>query len=359
MRWLVIFLCFFNFVNAKQDEEKIKKYFFNPEVTSLSISDWYNPSVEDYKLIQNFLREKASRLCSTPLSSRPFPTAYLNEDFHGWIMYRMSRSGGLVKWDETDNVPVRKIIYFNNDPDNKKKCIICYVNYPRSATDKDRDYVRSLNFLIHALEKTHFDGHFIYYIGGWPGVDKGRLKFIDCPYGFKPFLFEEARDLGYENILWLDACVIPVKNVNPVFDFIKKKGICFFTSHSRPSWRQFDMGYASLMPSMAMSRDKPYEEVSARVIGLNMTDPKGVDLLNKWLVAAEKKIPFLVSDEPVLMYLINYLKLNYGAIPNKFFATMYLKNFSYWNGRKEIILYHDYGFLDPTLPLPDDSFFNR
>jgi len=110
---------------------------------------------------------------------------------------------------------------------------------------------------------------------------------------------------------------------------------------------------------MAMTKENPYEEVSGRVIGINVTNSKANEFLNNWLLDAEKKIPFLMSDEPALMYLINYSNLGYGAIPQSFFATMQLGDFSYWTKKPEIILYHDYGFLNPAIPLPNDGFFNH
>lgn len=47
----------------------------------------------------------------------------------------------------------------------------------------------------------------------------------DNPYAFKIYAIEAAREMGYEQILWLDASVYPIKSIDPVFDWLEEKGI--------------------------------------------------------------------------------------------------------------------------------------
>jgi hypothetical protein len=211
---------------------------------------------------------------------------------------------------------------------------------------------------LESLKKFNFDGHFIYYIGGWPSLKKDRLKWVDVPFAFKPFLFEEVRDLGYENILWIDACCVPVKSLDPVFSFIKDKGLCFYSYGSNVNWREFTDGYAYLMPFLGLSKNKKYEEISSQVVGLNMSNPGAINLLNEWIFAAERKIPFLQSDEPPFMYLINHLNLRHGRMPSYFYVETPCNtgNFSYWKANNQAIIYHQYDFIDPQYPVPNDLF---
>ena len=71
---------------------------------------------------------------------------------------------------------------------------------------------------------TRFDGTFIANYGE---EAVGAPLHSDNPYAFKIYAIEKARDAGYDQVLWLDASVYPVKDVTPVFDWLTRKGIFF------------------------------------------------------------------------------------------------------------------------------------
>ncbi len=342
-------------------QERLKDYFFSPSVTSLNVSDWYNPTIEDYRLIQEFLHQRGHALASAPLSVRPFGTRFLNDNdgFYGWLMYRFRRYdlNNLVGDGQT-TLPERHIIYCNNDPNSKKNCVICYITAQKDAADPNlaRDYTRGIEYIIESLKKHNFDGHFMYYIGGWPGLEKGRLKYVDVPYSFKPFLFEEARDLGYENVLWLDACCVPVKNLDPIFEFLEKNGVCFPLESWEFPWNEMNLGYKLLMPFIDTS--KRYIKIYTQFIGLNMKDHRATQLLDAWISTAEDKIPFLQSDEPPFVFLANELNLMHGILPRELFlqGKYSTGDFEHWRKNDRTILYHQYDFLNPRYRVPVDIF---
>ena len=342
----LLLLSFFCFADADV-EDKLKICFFSPEITTLGIADWNQPTVDDLLKLQNFIKERhirnVKRYSEDPTFQAPFPSDYLNKEFFGWLLYR---SGRLSFIKDEIITPGRQVIYFNNDPNKKDKCVICYAGHQSSWNE--RDYIRGIHLMIKALEQTHFDGHFIYYIGGWPSLKKGRLKYIDVPFAFKPFLFEEARDLGYREVLWLDACCLPVKSLKPIFKHIRKKGLCFYSYGSLQKWREFDLGYAYLMPFLNLSKKGRYEQISSQVIGLDLSDAKALCLLNEWIKAAERKIPFLQSDEPPFMYLINQLQLQNCRMPNNYYIETPCNtgDFNYKRVNRDAIIYHQYDFID-------------
>lgn len=149
-------------------DNKIRSHFFTPDIDSLNISDWQNPTIEDYWIIQDFFKQKLKALVDAPMSARPFHNDYLNTDFYGWLTYRMARIK-LIK-NETES-PSFNIQYFNNDPNNKEQCVICYAGYPSPGSDQ-RDYALGINYIAESLKKFGFNGHFIYRIGGWPNLKK-------------------------------------------------------------------------------------------------------------------------------------------------------------------------------------------
>lgn len=340
-------------IHGAEIEEKMLNYFFSPDIRSLQLSDWQHPSTEDYIRIDRFLKQKVRSLVDTPFNERPFPNALLNEDFYGWITYRMGR-GSLAK--DLDTQPSLHIDYLGNDPNNKSKCVICYASFPNGSPI--RDYPRAIQYLIASLKHFHFDGHVIYQIGGWPNVKGGRLAFADVPFGFKPFLFEEVRNLGYQSILWLDACCVPVKSLNPIFDHIQRYGLCFYSYNSPFQWREFNKGYCFLMPHFHLSPSEYYEEISSQIVGIHTPNPHANQLLNAWIEAAEKKVPFIMSDEPPFKFLIGKMNLTHCRLPSHYYieTSCNTGNFAYWRQNPRAILYHQYDFLEPAYPVPDDLF---
>lgn len=88
------------------------------------------------------------------------------------------------------------------------------------ATDK---YVNSRVRLWESLDK---------YWDGWRMMftDEGQVGsplHADCPYGFKVYTIEAARQAGYTQVLWLDSSVYAIKNLSPCFEEIKKHGMIF------------------------------------------------------------------------------------------------------------------------------------
>lgn len=354
MRWLFFGVMVCSTFFAQEDlEQKIRNYFFTPDVTTLSIVDWLNPTPEEYFLIQNFLKQKVRSIVDIPLKNRIFNDDELNYDFHGWVTYRMNR-GCLAK--DAVQEPEFCINYLNNDPNNKDKCVICYASFPSGSPV--RDYPKAMQNLLQSLQKFKFNGHFIYQIGGFPNVKKGRLKFADVPFAFKPFLFEQARDLGYKNILWLDVCCLPVKSLNPIFQFIEEKGLCFYSYNSIFHRRKFNEGYPYIIPFIDIDSLSKCEQISSQIIGINVQNAEANHLLDRWISAAERKIPFLLSDEPPFAILVNHLNLLRGRLPAYYYIETPCNtgNFCYWERNPQAIIYHQYDFLSPEYPIPNEIF---
>ena len=330
--------------------ESLHDFYFDPPLSSLDISDWNHPSQDDYEKIEAFLVEKKNRFIATPLSERPYPTVELNRDFYGWITYLMKGNSLIAK------APERHVDYLGNPPDQRKWCVITYAT--RSIKRDYRDYVRGVKWIKKALAANGFKGHFIYYIGGWPGLKQGRLRFADVPYAFKPFLFEEARDLGYKSILWLDASILPVRSLNLYFRILDLKGLSLLCDGYTQSWREtFDIGHTYLMPEV-VSTPRDFEVISSSLIGLNMDHPQARALLDEWIQAAERRTPFLIGDMPVFQFLVSNLGLNSYRIraPYYKFSGWGKGDFTSWKKEKKIIFFHQYDLVDPNFNVPENLF---
>ncbi len=211
--------------------------------------------------------------------------------------------------------------------------------------------------MIHKLKRSNFDGHFLYRIGGWPNLAKGRLKFADVPYAFKPFFCEEARDLGYKKILWLDACTFPAKSLDPIFEFLGRKGCCFFAQMWEFSLELMqERGY--VMRSLGFNPRRAYRDISSRVVGLNMDHPNGVKLLNGWIQAAEKKVPFLEPSGDQLSFatLVNEYRLLDCELPRNYWQEAGGNAIRFPAPEAPALFYHHYNLLDPAVSL--EPFFD-
>jgi len=349
--YLYLFLCVSCY--ATDTYLKLRSFYFDPDITQLPLENWNNPTAQDYQLIQDFLLKKKERLIASPVENRPFPSCELNTDFFDWTIRRMGSILALA------DCPVSGIEYFGNDPSQREKCVICYVTRKISASS--RDYVKGLNLIIQSLKHFNFDGHLIYYIGGWPNLKKGRLKYADVPYGFKPFLFEEAKDRGYKNILWLDGCCIPVKSLDPIFSQMKSKGLFLRSFYSNLENSCFNDGYKYLMPSLNITDLTEYEGFATPVLGINIENKGANQLLNEWIKLTQEKVPMLMGDEISLGFLVNQLNLQEGRMPEHFYMEMPKDtgDFCYWKKEKRTVLLHQYDFVNTDVKIPENLFKKR
>jgi len=324
-------------------EERIRDHFCPPDMANLPISDWKNPTMDDYFIIQQHLNKRRSMLFELPDDQKCF-----EPNLEGWIRYRLGR---LQLVDTYENPPQFEVVYINNNPAKKDKCIICYAGY---SNNSGRDYVQGLNYLIKSLKKFGFDGHLIYRIGGWPSLQRDRLKLADVPYAFKPLFFEEVRDLGYKKILWLDSAAMPVKSLNPLFKFMEKHGCCFFAQWPMPQESLDQLEYVAR--SLNITKRSGFKAVLTQIVGFDLDNPKAAHLLDRWIKAAEKKVPFLEpsADQFSFALLAHELDMLPCVLPNHYYEEGGPRNFR--RKHSATIIFHQYEFLNPELVIPEDVF---
>lgn len=124
------------------------------------------------------------------------------------------------------------------------KDVIC------SFASKGReDYRKSLLRLIDSV-KEHWSGDMLVYSPdhwldeykgvkirkGWP-QPKGikSLTHAEMPYQFKTALIQEALEMGYQRIIWLDSSMQLKKDLTPLFNGIG--GMTFFENLGHPTWK--------------------------------------------------------------------------------------------------------------------------
>ncbi len=129
---------------------------------------------------------------------------------------------------------------------------------------------RSLNFC-------GWGGHTLIHAGEEP---KGNITHDDIPYYMKIATFEEAIELGYTHILWLDSSFWAVKNPMPMFDIINEQGYYFFSTGYNLAQSSND----NALRFANRTRDEAalQTEWASGCVGINLNNDNGRNLYNKW-----------------------------------------------------------------------------
>jgi len=123
-----------------------------------------------------------------------------------------------------------------------------------------------------------FDGDFL----GWQNENQlGCQPHINNPYSFKTFAFKKAFEMGYEQVLWLDASCVAMKNIDPLFEIIENDGyIGQEAGHYVGTWTNDQS-----LKMYNLTRDKAmYFPMigNAGLLGLNRHNELAMDFFNQW-----------------------------------------------------------------------------
>jgi hypothetical protein len=258
-KFSLLFVIFFYTLHAFQDDELMELW--------TSIADISNPTLEEYRKIENYLKH----------GNRPYlePLAYHD---------RFMRIRDLQLISASNQFPVFEKHSFNIDEKSKNRCILIFASYNGIYPNKARR-------LLVDLETCGYRGHVLIRIGGFPNLEHEGLKLCHVPYSFKAAFLLEAQRLGFGEVLWLDTALHPLTNLEQIFAAIEEKGY-FFTSVGFLS-DNFSTHLPSAAAELGISTDL-YDlipHLSSSMLGLNMKNSKAVRLLENWLAETENVYP--------------------------------------------------------------------
>lgn len=155
------------------------------------------------------------------------------------------------------------------------KCII--------TAAKDLWYTDGQKRLVDSL-KNNFDGRILQWTNEFPcsGYDEDNI------YNIKASALEIAMKLDYDLILWADASMWAVKNVNPIFDVIEHEGFYVESNGFKASQECND---ASLK-YFGYTRDEAdnIPMCSSGLLGINVKHEKGKAFAEAWIKSAKDGI---------------------------------------------------------------------
>lgn len=191
--------------------------YTDPELEKLwhSIPDIYHPRVEDFQRIENYIQN----------GKRPYLDPLRNAEKDAPKKIRLNRICNFKFLGLNNEMPIFEIYHLNESEETKNRCIITF----GSHNGKERPYAEYPRKLVQELERIGYSGHALIRIGGFPNLEQGGLKLAHIPYAFKVAFFQEAKALGYKEILWIDSEIHPLRDLEMIFAEIKKTGYFFIS----------------------------------------------------------------------------------------------------------------------------------
>ncbi len=206
--------------------------------------------------------------------------------------------------------PKFRTITYDCPLEDRRVCVVSYASY-------NKHYPEGIQLIDKALKKIGFRGHFVYRIGGWPDLEGGSLKLAHVPYAFKPCFLRELTRLGYQAVLWLDASIRPLKNIDPVFARIRDAGYFFYPSGH--TIEQYCCEEAMQALGVAPLEASKIPSMAAGIFGINLSHPLGEEIAKKWYEAAVLEIPFFSAraEQNAMSMILYRMGIDMEAIPNR------------------------------------------
>jgi len=140
-----------------------------------------------------------------------------------------------------------------------------------------------------------------YPIHHWHSIPAECPSHQDKPYAFKAYALEqEAEECGTELLIWADACILPIRSMEPLWERIERDGYWMSRNgYSNYEWTA-DSAYPDLFPgactpellNLARADNRLIPHVVATAFGINVKHPKGRAFLDEYYRLASETRAF-------------------------------------------------------------------
>lgn len=140
-------------------------------------------------------------------------------------------------------------------------------------------YKKCLDRLAESLVRTGFAGDLLTWSDHYP---EGCPEFLDAPFAFKTYCFFAAKELGYEQILWMDPPCVALRPLDGIYHQMQKNGYILFNNNYGQMMGQW-CGDATLSANH-ITREQALQipEIPCSVLGLDMRSERAVAFLQAW-----------------------------------------------------------------------------
>jgi hypothetical protein len=167
-----------------------------------------------------------------------------------------------------------------------------------------RNCQRGLDRLERSLKRVGFKGDILFWRDSYPDDCPSHLE---SPFAFKAFCFMEAKERGYDLILWADSSIVAIRPIQVLFKKIEQEGYLIFRNSKNilGHWCSDEA-----LKILNLSRDDALkiQEVVGATIGLNMKNSVAIEFLNQWYESACDGISFRGVKEAL------HTKHDYNAV---------------------------------------------
>lgn len=111
------------------------------------------------------------------------------------------------------------------------------------------------------------------------------------PYQFKPFLIQEARDAGYDVVVWVDSTVRIESDLTPVIELAAEKGIVAYLNEDHPLYK-WTSDYAVDRTRITEDQLKEIPQIMACAIVFDFRNPKCVAAFDEWILLSTDGVSF-------------------------------------------------------------------
>lgn len=236
-------------------------------------------SIEDYQHLQDKLR----KVSIAPIIKMLFEECLPRENYTYYedFLYRCTRGTHQKMVDVGEGVyPEVRLEKLGRGGD---QCIVCYVSL-------NGGYTKLLDSVIENLKKMRFNGYFLSFRGAWPSAD--TVKYAAIPYSFKMCAMMEAYKRGFNHVLWMDAALLPKRNIQPIFNLLRSSG-SVFSYIGRASFYIFPATARFLSEWSGKDFSSECFHFQDQILGLKMDRPEVRLFIKDYLELLELGTPFL------------------------------------------------------------------
>ena len=294
-----------NIIDLPRDKIDYFEELENPFIIDIDDKNYYD--INDLKLIQNKLDLKnIDNFLKSIYPSQNFTTTFEE------IKRRTTK--GLVQRiiDISTNVLPIKELFKIGDGGNRKHCFVCC-----TQLCSDRNVMSQT--IIQSLQEVGFNGHFMLLNGGFPNPTGKEMKYIGVPYCFKIFMMLEAKKLGFDKVIWLDAACYAVNNPEKLFDLLYEDDAIF--KEFPPNCFQHDSHSNIIFPktidliNKLVDRDIRNDiNVNSIVFGLNLTSQNIISFIEEYYKMVQLGLPFLSSFPEEIVFASIFNKPEYKYV---------------------------------------------
>lgn len=249
--------------------------YTDPELEALwgSLSDVCNPTLQDYKLLENYFQHGKFIPLQMEVEGTSRNLGFRLDDFR----IRQRRNWKFIGSNE--EMPIFEWHQLNLTPETENRCICIYSTY-------NGTYPQKAYRVLRELQENGYSGNVLLRIGGFPNLADGGLKFSPFMAMWKLEFFNEARRMGFTQIVVWETSMHPLTDAGYIFECMKQTGY-FLPCAIGKGGAFFPRGSPSEIFDVFKIHTMNIPWMVPYVVGFNFDSDLGSQLFDEWDTAVK------------------------------------------------------------------------